>query len=165
METKKAQRAHCLGLSLSHTAVIWANDYLYATFSTMMEKTIWSCDWTLAFVSGDFWTDYLATSIDATTTALSSEDLLFGGVVELVFVGSSEALLDPDVRPQPLHARQQLLRERLSVLHARHHVHHHFGIALQRNANVQPNHLTQNIPLHERGPFRLSSSKIVHSWN
>ena len=56
---------------------------------------------------------------------------LFGRVVELVLVGAREALLDAAVRPEPLHAGQQLLREGLRVLHARHHVHHHLGVALQ----------------------------------
>ena len=39
-------------------------------------------------------------------------------------------MLDTDVGPQPLHARQQLLRERLRVLHSRYDVHHHLGITL-----------------------------------
>ena len=58
-------------------------------------------------------------------------NLLFGRIVELVFVGSCETLLNADVRPQPLHAGQQLLGERFRVFHAGHHVHHHLGIALE----------------------------------
>ena len=58
---------------------------------------------------------------------------LFGRVVELVLVGPGEALLHSAVRPQPLHAGEQLLREGLRVLHAGDHVHHHLGVALQPN--------------------------------
>lgn len=55
---------------------------------------------------------------------------LFGGVVELVLVGATEALLHACVRPEPLHRRQQLLAERLRVFHPLDHVKHHLAIAL-----------------------------------
>jgi len=48
---------------------------------------------------------------------------LLGRVVKLVLVGAREALLDPGVGPQSLHGRQQVVGERLRVLHARYHVH------------------------------------------
>lgn len=57
---------------------------------------------------------------------------LFGRVVELVLVGAAEALLDTDVGPESLHRRQQLLGERLRVLHPLDHVKHHLGVRLQQ---------------------------------
>ncbi len=50
----------------------------------------------------------------------AKENLLFGAVVELVLVGSGEALLDPHVHPEALHPSQQLLGEGLRVFHATH---------------------------------------------
>ena len=61
---------------------------------------------------------------------MSFGNLLFRRVVQLVLVGSGKALLDARVDPQPLHPRQQLLGERLRVLHPAHHVHHHLRIPL-----------------------------------
>ena len=46
--------------------------------------------------------------------------LLFGGVIKLILIGSTEALEDAGVHPQPLHSSQQLLGERLRVLHSTH---------------------------------------------
>ena len=57
-------------------------------------------------------------------------DSLFGRVVELVLVGASEALLHARVHPEATHGRQQLVAERLRVLHPRDHVHHHLGVRL-----------------------------------
>lgn len=56
---------------------------------------------------------------------------LFGRVVELVLVGAAETLLDPHVRPEPLHGGQQLLGERLGVFHPLDHVEHHLRVRLQ----------------------------------
>lgn len=55
---------------------------------------------------------------------------LFCRVVKLVFVGSAEALLYTSVWPETLHGMQQLLRERLSVLHPSYHVQDHLCITL-----------------------------------
>ena len=78
-------------------------------------------------------------------------NLLFCRVIQLIFVGPGETFLNPRVHPQPfkiflinkilsylyykihpqpLHPRQQLLRERLCVLHPAHHVHHHLRVPL-----------------------------------
>ena len=57
-------------------------------------------------------------------------NLLFSRVVELVFVGPGEALLNTGVNPEPLHPRQQLLGEGFRVFHPTHHVHHHLRVPL-----------------------------------
>jgi len=64
-------------------------------------------------------------------------DSLFGRVVELVLVVTTEALLHAAVRPQSLHGRQQLVRERLRVLHPRYHVHDQLRVRLQRRTTPQ----------------------------
>ena len=58
--------------------------------------------------------------------------LLFRWIVQLVFIGPAEALLDSTVHPQALHGTKQLLAKRLCVLHACYHIKHHFGVRLQR---------------------------------
>ena len=57
--------------------------------------------------------------------------LLFSGIVELVFIRSTEAFLDSAIDPQSFHGRQQLFGEWLRVLHARDDVHHHLGVGLR----------------------------------
>lgn len=57
---------------------------------------------------------------------------LFGRVIELVLVGAAEALLDANVGPESLHRRQELLGERLRVLHPLDHVEHHLGVSLEQ---------------------------------
>ena len=57
--------------------------------------------------------------------------LLFSGIVELVFIGSAEALLNSGIDPQSFHGGQQLFGEWLRVLHAGNDVHHHLGVGLQ----------------------------------
>ena len=56
--------------------------------------------------------------------------LLFSGIVELVFIRSTEAFLDSAIDPQSFHGCQQFFGEWLSVLHARDDVHHHLGVGL-----------------------------------
>lgn len=58
------------------------------------------------------------------------ENPLFGGVVQLVLIGAAEAVLDAVVAPQLLHGHQEVVAERLGVLHARHHVHDQLGVGL-----------------------------------
>ena len=59
--------------------------------------------------------------------------VLLGGVIKLVLVGSVEALTDATVRPQSLHGSQQLVGERLRVLHARDHVQHQLRVGLDQH--------------------------------
>ena len=66
--------------------------------------------------------------------------VLLGGVIKLVLVGSVEALADAAVRPESLHGGQQLVGERLRVLHARDHVEHELRIRLHRHTITSPHH-------------------------
>jgi len=74
--------------------------------------------------------------------------LLLGGVIKLVLVGPTEALLDTTVRPQSFHCRQQLLRERLSVLHPCYHINYHFCIRLQTTTPCCWLLTTNDFPIH-----------------
>ena len=78
---------------------------------------------------------------------------LFSGVVKLVLVGASEALLYAVVRPQSLHGSKQLVRERLGVFHACYDVHHHLGVGLHANntsATVRSNQFVQECHIVDR---------------
>ena len=57
--------------------------------------------------------------------------LLFSGVIELVLIGPTEALLHAAVCPQSFHRGQQLLGEWLGVFHSRYHIDDHLRIRLQ----------------------------------
>lgn len=76
---------------------------------------------------------------------------LFGRVVELVLVGAAEAFLDSCVRPQPLHCCQELVRERLRVLHALNHIEHHLRVTLQQQNN---NRVSVKLETHRQPPTR-----------
>ena len=88
---------------------------------------------------------------------------LFGRVVELVLVGPGEALLHPSVRPQPLHAGEQLLREGLRVLHAGHHVHHHLGVALQTNKQSEKGAFSTEQPDRRSQRAKIESLAVTTS--
>lgn len=100
-------------------------------FSLELAKVVFTMKLLIAF---SFYRNFVRVEIKRSIRMAVFEivfvSLLFGRIVELVFVRSWKALLNSDIRPQPLHAGQQLLRKRLRVLHAGHHVHHHLGIAL-----------------------------------
>ena len=57
-------------------------------------------------------------------------NLLFGRIVELVFIWSWEAFLYTFVNPKSFHTRQKLLSERFCIFHSRYYVHHHFRVTL-----------------------------------
>lgn len=82
-----------------------------------------------------------------------TNDLLFGGVVELVLVGAAEALLYARIGPEPLHRCQELLTERLRVLHPLDHVKHHLAVALSKKKYID------NIFTY----FECKTSKFLHN--
>ena len=55
---------------------------------------------------------------------------LFGGVIQLVFTGSLEAVLDSRVRPESLHGRHEGGREWVGVLVSGGHLEYDHGITL-----------------------------------
>jgi len=57
--------------------------------------------------------------------------LLFSGVIKLILVGPTEALLNTAVSPQSFHCGQQLFREWLCVFHSRYHIDYHLRIGLK----------------------------------
>jgi len=62
--------------------------------------------------------------------------LLFSGIVKLVLIGPTKALLDTTVRPQSFHGPKQFFGEWLSVFHSRYHIDYHFCIRLQTTSNI-----------------------------
>lgn len=57
---------------------------------------------------------------------------LFGGIIQLIFIGTGEAFLNAGIIPKPLHGGQQFIAEWLRVLHPGHNIHHQLGIRLQQ---------------------------------
>ena len=76
--------------------------------------------------------------------------LLFRGVVQLILIAPTKALLHSIVVPQPLHSRQQFFAKRFRIFHSLYYIEYHFCVRLEARKTYKSLYLIPEIFLSHR---------------